>query len=165
MKEIRIQNYSLVNTDYEIEDILSIDSTKIKGFKAGQKFKIVGIKDDETLILDTISTNKTGRDRTRKGIEFNIKDNVEFVTIYHLNTTPNIFKVKEKIIFTKRIFDENNKNITIARVGDSGIIKGINKDYLIVELSLKGKFGKGEELKTIKFNPIENNFFELYKKE
>ena len=29
MKEIRIQNYSLINAEYEIEDILSIDSTKI----------------------------------------------------------------------------------------------------------------------------------------
>ena len=137
---------------YEIGQVLSIDSIKIAGFKAGQKFKIVGIKDDETLILDTISSNKTGRDRTRKNIEFNIKDNIDSVSIFN-NDEKNPMKIglNEKIIFTKKIMNEANKKVAIAQNGSMGIVKKIEGDYLTVELDNK---------KTIKFNAKENNFFD-----
>lgn len=158
-KLLIIQNYSKVEIaenfsikDYKIGQILIIDSIKIKGFKSGQKFKIVGIKDDETLILDTISTSKIGRDRTRKGIEFSIKNNVEFVSIFNHNIlNPIEIKVGSKILFTRRIYDKDNKNVTIARVGNIGRVLDIEESTLTLELS----FGK-----IIHFDALENNFFE-----
>lgn len=129
---------------YKIGQVLSIDTVKLKGFKAGQKFKIVGIKDDETLILDTISNDKNGRDRSRKNIEFNIKNNIDLVSIFNHDTiNPMKIGINEKIIFTKKIMDSTNKKVALTQNGSMGTVKEIDGDYLIVELDNK---------KTIKFN-------------
>lgn len=137
---------------YKIGQVLSIDTVKLKGFKAGQKFKIVGIKDDETLILDTISNDKNGRDRSRKNIEFNIKNNIDLVSIFNHDTiNPMKIGINEKIIFTKKIMDSTNKKVALTQNGSMGTVKEIDGDYLIVELDNK---------KTIKFNAKENNYFD-----
>ena len=137
---------------YAVGQVLSIDSIKIAGFKAGQKFKIVGIKDDETLILDTISNDKTGRDRSRKNIEFNIKNNIDLVSIFHHDEeNPMKIGINEKIIFTKKIIDETNKKLALTQNGSKGVVKKIDGDFLTVELDNK---------KIIKFNGKESNFFD-----
>ena len=185
-KKIEIQNYenvkpfnnSKINAKtYDLGQILIIITTKLKGFHNGQKFKIVGIKDDETLILDTISSNKTGRDRTRKGLEFNIKDNIDFVLILKFNEIPKVFKVNEKIVFTKRIGDDANRNVTLARLGYVGKIQKIEDEFITIDIThkldestgkiskLKASFGFEKFLKTIQINSKENPFFEHYKKQ
>ncbi|MCT7604575.1 relaxase domain-containing protein [Aliarcobacter butzleri] len=121
---------------YKIGQILTIDSIDLKGFKAGQKFLIKDIKDDNTLIIDTISTNKTGRDRTRKNIEFNIKDNIDKVSIFEFDESKKMeFCKNEKIIFTKKIKDGK----TTIQNGATGTITSIDRDNIHITLDSKNK--------------------------
>lgn len=159
---------------YEIGQLLIPFSKENKILSVSQKFEIVGIKDEETLILDTISFSTTGRDRTKKGIEFNIKENIDFVSIYKLEE--NLFCVRDKIIFNRRIADSNNPNVTLARAGYIGKIIKISEDgNIIVKISKKrtdGLTGKIVKIKSdflidgdckiINFNCSEYPFFQHF---
>ena len=160
---------------YKIGQIITIDSTKAKGFKAGQKFKIVGIKDEKTLIIDGIPIINVKRDFTRKNLEFNISDNINFVSIFD-NSQENFFELKDQIIFTRRIFDTENKNISLARIGYIGIISEIFDDgFVSVKINQKllpnGKLKRlkpdssftDDNYKIIKFNYKDNPYFQHFK--
>ena len=159
---------------YKIGQIITIDSTKAKGFKAGQKFKIVGIKDEKPLIIDGIPIINVKRDFTRKNLEFNISDNINFVSIFD-NSQENFFELKDQIIFTRRIFDTENKNISLARIGYIGTISEIFDDgFISVKINQKllpnGKLKKLKSdsftdgnFKVIKFNYKDNPYFQHFK--
>lgn len=160
---------------YRLGQIITIDSTKAKGFKAGQKFKIVGIKDEKTLIIDGIPIINVKRDFTRKNLEFNIADNIEFVSIFD-NSVENFFELKDQILFTRRIYEKENKNISLARIGYIGIISEIFDDgFISVKINQKllsnGKLKKLKpdssftdgNYKIIKFNYKDNPFFQHFK--
>jgi conjugative relaxase-like TrwC/TraI family protein len=83
--------------NYKIGDEIILN--KVKGFKAGQKGKIIGYKDDKTLLIE-IEKKKKGKTYTETA-ELNVFENADNISVFR--DAKKRFEAGDKIIFTKNI--------------------------------------------------------------